>query len=58
MGMIVFELVELEPKITDSSQSVLKDEDAKGDMIGIGLCMVRGIFKACDLVYVNGLFII
>ena len=53
MGMIVFELVELEPKITDPSQSVMKDEDAKGDMIGIGLCMVRGIFKACDLVYVE-----
>ena len=52
-GMIVFELVELEPKIVSSSKSVLADDDAKSDMIGIGLCMVRGIFKACDLVYVE-----
>merc|ERR1712083_376792 len=34
-------------------QSVLQREKARKDMIGIALCMVRGIFKACDLVYVE-----
>eukprot|EP01083_Nonionella_stella_P277645 943863_1 len=36
-GMVVFELVELEPKIMDETQSVLTDDSAKSDMIGIGL---------------------
>jgi len=54
-GMIVFELVELEPKMaaSESPHSVLTQEKARSDMIGISLCMVRGIFKACDLVYVE-----
>ena len=55
-GMIVFELVELEPKMAAASSPqnvLLKEKKARSDMIGISLCMVRGIFKACDLVYVE-----
>ena len=55
-GMIVFELVGLGPKVSDSADSVLANESLKQDMIGIGLCMVRGILKACDLVYVEWFF--